>query len=279
MYNISESDGNLHITGLCGFDIPKTLDCGQAFRWSCESDGRWHGIAYGKYLEIEALKDGTVVLYGTDTDEFNALWRQYFDFDRDYDAIIDKISENSILKRAATYGYGIHILNQEPWETLCSFIISQNNNIPRIKGIIERLCENFGDRCDGGYTFPSAEKIAALSEDDLKVLRCGFRARYIIDAARKVADGTVDLNGLKSLDTERARNELMKITGVGPKVADCTLLFSLNHIESFPKDVWIKRAMQVLFGGDLPKEALPYAGIVQQYIFYYARETKLSSDG
>lgn len=279
MYNISESDGNLHITGLCGFDIPKTLDCGQAFRWSCDCGNKWHGIAYGKYLEIEALNDGTVVLYGTDSKEFNDLWRQYFDFDRDYDTIIDKISDNDVLKRASAYGYGIRILNQEPWETLCSFIISQNNNIPRIKGIIERLCENFGDRCDGGYAFPSVEKIAALSEDDLKVLRCGFRARYIIDAAEKVANGTVDLNGLKLLDTEKARNELMKITGVGPKVADCTLLFSLNHIESFPKDVWIKRAMQVLFGGELPSEALPYAGIVQQYIFYYARETKLSADG
>lgn len=278
MYNIIEHNGNLYITELHGFDIPKTLDCGQAFRWSCLDGGRWHGIAYGKYLEIEALEDGTVVLYGTDTADFNNLWRQYFDFDRDYDTIISDISGNEVLKRASVYGAGIHILNQEPWETLCSFIISQNNNIPRIKGIIERLCENFGDSCGGGYTFPSAERIAALNEDDLSVLRCGFRSRYIIDAARKVADGTVDLNALKSLDVDSAKNELMKITGVGPKVADCTLLFSLKFIEAFPKDVWIKRAMQVLFGGELPQEALPYAGIVQQYIFYYARETKLAFD-
>ena len=273
---IKNNDIILH--GVKCLDLELTLDCGQAFRWVKENDGSFSGVASGVYLNIGKIGENTFLLKDTSKENFENIWRKYFDFDRDYDTIISSISGNEVLKRASAYGAGIHILNQEPWETLCSFIISQNNNIPRIKGIIERLCENFGERCDGGYSFPSAERIAALNEDDLSVLRCGFRARYIIDAARKVTDGTVDLNTLKSLDVDSARNELMKITGVGPKVADCTLLFSLEFIEAFPKDVWIKRAMQVLFGGELPQEALPYAGIVQQYIFYYARETKLALD-
>ena len=165
--------------------------------------------------------------------------------------------------------------NQEPWETLCSFIISQNNNIPRIKGIIDRLCMNFGENQNGVYTFPSANIIAKLSLEDLSVLRSGFRAKYILDAAKKVSSGEIDLDTLKSMDIDSARQELMKIKGVGPKVADCTLLFALEHIEAFPKDVWIKRAMEKLFGGQLPECAVPYAGIVQEYIFYYARTTKL----
>ena len=108
------------------------------------------------------------------------------------------------------------------------------------------------------------------------MLRSGFRAKYILDAAQKINNGEINLESLKTISTDLARNELMKIKGVGPKVADCVLLFSLEHIDAFPKDVWIKRAMEVLFNGNLPEKALPYAGIVQQYIFYYARETKLN---
>ena len=179
------------------------------------------------------------------------------------------------MKSASEYGKGIRVLNQEPWETLCSFIISQNNNIKRIKGIIARLCENFGNETENGYTFPAPEKLACLTPEDLSELRAGFRAKYIIDAAQKVTSGEVDLKKLRNLSTDEARAELMKIKGVGPKVADCALLFSHKHISAFPKDVWIKRAMQVLFRGDLPEIAKPYAGIVQQYIFFYARETRL----
>ena len=165
--------------------------------------------------------------------------------------------------------------DQPPWETLCSFIISQNNNIKRIKGIIGRLCETYGEKIEGGYTFPAAQTLAKLEVEDLAPLRSGFRAKYIIDAARRVASGEVDLFALQNMPYEDAKNELLKIKGVGPKVADCALLFSHRHIEALPKDVWIKRALQVLFGGELPEVAVPYAGIVQQYIFFYARETKL----
>lgn len=267
--------GNTYIYGAESFDLPHTLDCGQAFRWEEKEDGRWKGTAYGRYLELEKLGDGTVVLYNVTQEDFSNIWRGYFDLDRDYEKIIKIISENETLKNAAEYSYGIRILNQEPWETLCSFIISQNNNIKRIKGIISRLCENFGEDKGGFYAFPSAEKIAALTVEDLAPLRSGFRAKYILDAARKVSSGEVKLDALRNMPTDDARAELMKITGVGPKVADCVLLFSLGHIDAFPKDVWIKRAMETLFGGELPEIAKPYAGIAQQYIFFYARDTKL----
>ena len=275
MFKTEFKNENVYIYNLNCFSLPQTLDCGQAFRWKEKENGIWCGVAFGKYLEIEILKDGTVVLYNTSQEDFNNLWADYFDFSRDYVDIINKISKNEILKTAAQYGKGIRILNQEPWETLCSFIISQNNNIKRIKGIISRLCENFGENINGYYTFPTAEKIATLTLDDLAILRSGFRAKYILDAAKKVASSEINLYSLKDLSLNEARTELMKIKGVGPKVADCALLFSHRHINAFPKDVWIKRALQILFNGELPTEAQEYAGIVQQYIFFYARETKL----
>ncbi len=275
MFKTEFKNENVYIYNLNCFSLPQTLDCGQAFRWKEKENGIWCGVAFGKYLEIEILKDGTIVLYNTSQEDFNNIWADYFDFSRDYVDIINKISKNEILKTAAQYGKGIRILNQEPWETLCSFIISQNNNIKRIKGIISRLCENFGENINGYYTFPTAEKIAALTLDDLAILRSGFRAKYILDAAKKVASGEINLYSLKDLSLNEARTELMKIKGVGPKVADCALLFSHRHINAFPKDVWIKRALQILFNGELPTEAQEYAGIVQQYIFFYARETKL----
>jgi N-glycosylase/DNA lyase len=278
MYIKEFKNNNIYISGISDFDLPQTLDCGQAFRWEEASGGRWKGVAYNKYLELEKLSDGTIVLYNTSEEDFNNIWCDYFDLNRDYGEIIDAISGNEILKAAASFGSGIRVLNQEPWETLCSFIISQNNNIKRIKGIIARLCENFGEDMGGYYSFPTAQKIASLTLEDLSVLRSGFRAKYILDAATKVANGEIDLLNLKNIAVDDARCELMKIKGVGPKVADCALLFSHRHIAAFPKDVWIKRAMVVLFGGELPKEAIPYAGIVQQYIFFYARETKLKID-
>ena len=275
MKNFEFKNNNVYIYGLPDFDLPHTLDCGQAFRWSCNDNNVWSGVAYGKYLELEKLDDGSIVLYNTTKQDFYDIWFTYFDLERDYESIIVKLSENEILKKACEYSHGIRILNQEPFETLCSFIISQNNNIKRIKGIIERLCENFGEYKNGYYTFPSPEKMASLTLEDLAVLRSGFRAKYLLDAAKKVVSGEVDLYNLKNLPLNDARTELMKIVGVGPKVADCCLLFSHHHTSAFPKDVWIKRAMSVLFEDELPENAQEYAGIAQQYIFFYARDTKL----
>ena len=277
MFTSEFKNNNAYITLTDEISLPQTLDCGQAFRWEECADGAWQGVAFGKYLKLKH-ENNTLTLFNTTEQDFFGIWKDYFDLDRDYTSIISAISSNEILKTASDYGKGIRVLNQEPWETLCSFIISQNNNIKRIKGIIQRLCEAFGEDIGGFYTFPTAQKIASLSLEDLSTLRAGFRAKYILDAAKKVSNGEVRLSVLKDLPIDDARNELMKIVGVGPKVADCALLFSHRHIDAFPKDVWIKRAMEFLFGGQLPKEALPFAGIVQQYIFFYARETKLNID-
>lgn len=278
MFSVVYEETCAKVFGIDTFSLPQTLDCGQAFRWSETENGIWQGVAFDKFLRLKIDTDGTLILFDTTKEDFENIWCDYFDLKRNYTEIIEKISQNELLKTASQYGKGIRILNQEPWETLCSFIISQNNNIKRIKGIIDRLCENFGNDMGGYYSFPTAEKIATLNLDDLAVLRSGFRAKYILDAAQKVSSGIVDLKALKDLPYESAQAELMKINGVGPKVADCALLFSHKHIEAFPKDVWIKRAMEKLFGGNLPPIALPFAGIVQQYIFFYARETKLNID-
>lgn len=251
-----------------------TLDCGQAFRWSVDENGVWSGVAKNRFLKIKKEND-SVVLMNTTLEDFNNIWSDYFDLDRDYGKIVNEISDNEILKKASSFGSGIRILNQEPFETLCSFIISQNNNIPRIKGIIERLCKKYGEQTDDYYSFPTAQVLSRLTEEDLADIRMGFRTKYILDAAKAVAEKKVCLEDLFKLDIDSAREELMKIKGVGPKVADCTLLFSLKHFEAFPKDVWIKRAMGTLFPDGLPENAVKYGGIVQQYIFYYSRSGNL----
>ena len=256
-------------------DIAKTLDCGQAFRFS-EDGGVWRGVAMGRALSL-TQKGNKITLFDVNEEEFNSLWRGYFDLDRDYEMIKSSVSSNEILKKATDFSDGIHILRQEPWEAVCSFIISANNNIPRIKGIISRLCENFGFKiADGLFTFPSAERIAALTLDDLAVIKSGFRAKYILDAAQKFSSNQIDVEALYTLPIDEARNKLMTIKGIGPKVADCALLFGWGRVECFPVDVWIRRAMNHFFGENgLPSEAVEYAGIVQQYLFYWARTTGL----
>ncbi len=267
---IKQMGADLLITGLQPFALADTLDCGQAFRWSQNPDGSWQAVVRHQLLRV-AEKQGAFYIYNCTEQEFTEVWAGYFDTGRDYTAICAEISSDPVLKKAAAACGGIRLLRQEPWETLCSFIISQNNNIPRIKGIIERLCQAFGEKIPGGYTFPDAEMLAGRTLEELAPLRSGFRAKYILDAAQKVADGTVSLSALDAMDTGSARAELMKIRGVGPKVADCVLLFAYGKTDAFPQDVWIKRTMQTLFNGVLPAVAMPYAGIVQQYLFHYAR--------
>ncbi len=252
-------------------DLLNTLDCGQSFRWEQLEDGSFSGVAFKKSVRV-SLEDGSLIIDGADEDD-RQLWSDYFDLSLDYGKIRSDLSViHPVLNEAAQYASGIRILRQEPYEALCTFIISQNNNIKRIKGIVQRLCENFGERLsDGSFAFPDADRMSALSAGDLAPLRAGFRAKYLVDAAQKVASGEVDLEYCRSADYDAARAELMKIKGVGTKVADCTLLFGLHRVEAFPLDVWMKRAMQTLFPEMSPKDFGDYAGIAQQYIFHYSR--------
>lgn len=267
---VKQVENNIVISGVEHFDLKQTFDCGQAFRWQELSDGTWGAIVSEKYRRV-GFCEGDIVIYNCDINEYEAFWKEYLDIDRDYGAIIEKLSENDILKNAANENKGIRILKQDKWETLCSFIISQNNNIPRIKAIVERLCERFGEKLTEGYTFPTAEKIAALEPEDLSSIRAGFRARYIIDGARKFVSNEINRNLVETADIDTARNELMKIKGVGVKVADCTLLFGYNRVDALPKDVWIKRAIEQFFDGEFPSCASGFEGIAQQYLFNYIR--------
>ncbi len=248
-----------------------TLDCGQAFRWKKLPDGGMHGVAFGKPLTVRE-EGNKIILEGCSEDDFEAVWKSYFDLDRDYEKICCGFRSDPALKNAVDFCPGIRILRQEPWEALCSFIISQNNNIPRIKGIIERLCEALGDNLGGGdFSFPSAEKIAAAGEEALAPLRAGFRNKYIIDAARKVADGTVDFEKINTMSDGDAASELKKIKGVGDKVAACALLYGFGRVDCLPIDVWVKRILAETYPDGLPGCTLGYRGIAQQYLFHWRR--------
>ena len=249
------------------FDLTATLECGQCFRWDKQPDGSYRGIAGRRVL---CITENHLEEAGKDP-----FWRVYFDLDRDYAAIRDELAQvDPILAKAAAFAPGIRILQQDPWEALCSFIISQNNNIPRIKGIVARLCQAFGEKTASGILcFPTPDRLARENEEALACLRCGFRARYILDAARKVAGGQIDLESLRTQPLAKAREQLMTIVGVGPKVADCALLYGLHRLDAFPMDVWMKRAMKEWFPGKQPEDFGPYAGIAQQYLFHYIRTT------
>ena len=252
-------------------DIAKTFECGQCFRWNADEKGVYKGIAMG--FPAKLWEEGEYVYIRTQAPP--ELWLDYFDLRRDYEAM-SRFEGGEYLDKCIKYGMGIRILNQEPWEALCSFIISQCNNITRIKGIVERLCQMYGDeiQLEGEiyYSFPSAEKLAFLRPEDLAPLRSGYRAPYIISAANDIVCGNIELNELIELPYAEAKKKLMSLKGVGEKVANCVVLFGLRHMEGFPIDVWIKRALKEHFPADFdPKSLGEFAGLAQQYIFFYAR--------
>lgn len=255
------------------FDLKQTLECGQCFRFHEEESGIYIIFAMDKRLKAQVTPDG-ILFCGINKEEFKSTWYDYFDLGLDYAEVQRQLAEScSILTEMIDYSPGIRILKQEPWEALCSFIISQNNNIPRIMGIIDRLCKLCGEKItDDMYSFPKPETLAAMTAEALAPIRSGFRAKYIIDAARKVSSGEVCLEEVASEDINAARAHLMKITGVGPKVAECALLYGMHRLEAFPIDVWMKRAMKTYFDGISHESFGKYAGIAQQYIFHYARQ-------
>ncbi len=255
------------------FDLKKTFECGQCFRFNKNDDESYTGIAFGKALTLYQRDDG-VELFGVTKAEFENTFFDYFDLGRNYDKINEILSRDPVLKDIIPFSRGIRILNQQPFETVVSFIISASNNIPRIKKIIASLCENFGQN----GAFPSPEVLANCTVDDLSVIRAGFRDKYIIDCAKKVASGQINLEKIKQMDYLKASAELQKINGVGQKVADCSLLFGFGFIDAFPKDVWIKRILQHFYGvaDERSLNFYGYGGIAQQYLFYYAITTHLN---
>ena len=254
-------------------DIAKTFDCGQCFRWNVSEGGAYEGVAFG----APALISQSGCTIEIDSPAGADFWEEYLDLSSKYEPQSEGWGAFEYLAECMDYSKGIRILRQEPWEALCSFIISQCNNITRIKGIVERLCSVCGEKTEYNgkiYSlFPTAGKLASMNAGELAFLRAGYRAPYIINAARAVDSGKIDLERLKNISCTEAKKELLKLEGIGPKVADCAVLFGLHHMEAFPVDVWMKRALAEHFPKDFNPETLgPYAGLAQQYIFYYTRE-------
>ncbi|MBR2471689.1 MAG: DNA-3-methyladenine glycosylase 2 family protein [Clostridia bacterium] len=274
---------------LNSFNPVHTFDCGQCFRWNKNDDGSFTGVACGRVIKV-SYTNNNFTLYNTNLQEFNLIWSKYFDIDRDYDEIRTSLAIDDTMRRATDCGSGIRILRQDTWETVVSFIISASNNIPRIKQIVEALCRLYGKKIymDGKeyYTFPSYQDLQGIEEGDLAPIKSGFRAKYIVDAVKKANDGSLDFAALETEDITTSRNMLLEVKGIGNKVADCILLFGCGRFDVFPVDTWIKKAMTALYpahceGVKTIAEAGEklfgkYCGLAQQYLFYYARENKLT---
>lgn len=248
-------------------DLSQTLFCGQCFRFIQKDKDIFEGFAGDKFVRLRQLDDGIEI----ETSEKDLpYWKNYFDFDLDYEEIKKRFCADKTLKLACR-GRKIRVLRQEPFETLISFIISQNNNIKRITGIIDRLCESFGRKTEWGYAFPAPLDLKDVTAEDLSPLRAGFRAKYIADAVQKVNSGEVDFEKIMLMPDNEAREALKTIKGVGDKVADCVLLFGLYRLSCVPKDVWIKRVNEYYYPNGYPQCMKSYEGIAQQYLFDFAR--------
>lgn len=256
------------------FDLSQICQSGQCFRMSGESDNLYSVIAGHRYLEIE--QQGAQCIFHCDALEFEGFWKDYFDLDRDYAAYGKQIDEeDSYLKDAAAFGSGIRILRQDLWEMIVSFLISQQNHIARIRRCIQNICERYGDekvnaRGDIFYAFPQPASLAGLAEDALMECNLGYRSKYVVRCARSIASKEADLDSIRKLPYREAREELLKLYGVGGKIADCICLFALHHLQAFPIDTHIRQALEKHYRTGFPYSLYEgYQGVLQQYIFYY----------
>lgn len=269
------------------FSLSQTLESGQCFRYQKEKEEQYTVISGRRVAKLGQVGDSIVFFNDADIE----YWKGYFDGGRDYVAVKRRLSAHDpVLKQAIAFAPGVRILKQVFFETLLSFILSQNNHIPRIQGLIQRLSETYGEPLAGGlYAFPTPEALANVTEVDYRRLGCGFRGRYLEDAVRHVLAGGFSVAELEQLSTEELRSRLMEICGVGRKVADCVLLFSFGRHEVFPSDVWIQRVFSLAYhdGQKLSQKDLQRlaaerfgadAGFAQQYLFYYARENKIGRE-
>lgn len=274
------------------FDAKHILECGQCFRWNKQEDGSYTGVFQNNVLSVKTV-NGKIVFKGICSKSIKETVYKYFDLERNYEDIKNTLSMvDNDLKKSIEYGSGIRILNQDLWETIISFVISANNNIPRIKKIIEKISINYGNKITWNsqefYTFPTPEELSKASIEDLRNMGLGFRDKYIYEITKRVVTGQMDLNILKKIDdVDELRNELMNLPGIGEKVADCVMLFSdLKKLEVFPIDVWVRRVMNDLYIKNVDEKKVDkkqirdlarqkyknLAGIAQQYLFYWKRE-------
>ncbi len=278
------------------FQLQHIFECGQCFRWNRVSENDFIGVAYGRVIEL-VKEENDVIIYNSDEKDFYNIWQEYFDLNRDYSKIKNNLSHDPLLKEAVDFGYGIRILKQEPFEIVNSFIISANNRIPLIKRAIENISKRWGTpleyKAQTYYAFPTPDQLVAAEEQELEACGLGFRAKYVKDTVNKIYNSLQGVEGFEQyniydmarLGADGCHNALQLFSGIGPKVADCIMLFSMDKISAFPVDVWVKRAMMHFylapdvslkkirdFGRDKFGEE---AGFAQQYLFYYARENNI----
>lgn len=287
--NIKETEEGLVLVH-DSFNPSHIFECGQCFNFNIEEDGSYTAVHMDKIINVLS-RENDVLIRNVSLDDFYEVFYDYFDLGTDYKQIKEDLSANEVLKTASEYGDGIRILNQEMFETVISFIISANNGITRIKNSIRIISQRYGDLIGEYmgreyYTFPKPEVLAKVDPLELREFaRVGFRDVRIVEASRMVADGFLDYETDQKLSTQELKEKLMQMPGIGPKVADCVLLFTYHRRETFPVDVWIKRVMETLFiGHEVPKKQVydyardffgDLAGYAQQYLFYYGREEKI----
>ncbi|MBP3914821.1 DNA glycosylase [Clostridium sp.] len=300
--NIIEKENSIILENVKDFNIKQILECGQCFRWERITDTNYIIVAYRRVIEV--IQEGnTVIILNTNMKDFDEIWKDYFDLNVNYEEVKEELSKDELLKKSVEFGYGIRILNQDPFEMLISFIISARNSIPSIMKTIKKISERWGDKIEykGNiyYAFPTPEQLKESTLEEIKETGASFRSKYIIDTISKVnaaieakKSGTLDeelkqfdLEYIKSLPVDECHKALQNFMGVGAKVADCIMLFSMSKHSAFPVDVWIKRAMiHFYLAPDVSLNKIrvfgrekfgELAGLAQQYLFYYARENNI----
>ena len=300
---IIESNDSIIIKGVKNFNIKQILECGQCFRWQRVTDTDYIVVSNRRVIEI-IQEDDEVIIHNTNMDDFKNIWENYFDLNTEYGPLKEELSNDELLKQAIEFGYGIRLLNQDPFEMVISFIISARNSIPSIMKTIKKISEKFGDKIEYKgeiyYAFPTPEQLKNATLEDIQETGASFRSKYIIDTiyninmaleAKKSGNLTdelkmYDLDYIMSLPTDECHVALQAFKGVGAKVADCIMLFSMGKKSAFPVDVWIKRAMIHFYvAPDVSLNKIrvfgrekfgELSGLAQQYLFYYARENNIN---
>ncbi|MGO5067209.1 DNA-3-methyladenine glycosylase 2 family protein [Clostridium sporogenes] len=294
---IENCKNGIVIKDVRNFELPHIFECGQCFRWYKEKENSYIGVAYGKVIEVEKVNND-VILYNATEEGFKDIWAEYFDLYRDYGEIKNILSKDDILAKSVKFGHGIRLLKQDPFEIIVSFIISANNRIPMIKRAIKNISEKWGNSVEykGNiyYSFPTVNQLKDATEEELKACGVGFRAKYIKDTVNKIYKNSIkddsyekeyDMSWIKMQPDDLCHKMLQNYNGIGAKVADCAMLFSMGKYSAFPVDVWVKRAMQYFYLApdvslkkirDFGREKFgELSGFAQQYLFYYARENKI----
>ncbi|GAA0106126.1 DNA glycosylase [Paraclostridium sordellii] len=284
---IYEKDNKVILEGVSDFDPKHIFECGQCFRWKDQGDGSYTGVAKGRVINVSREGD-TIYLKNTNLEDFNNIWKDYFDLDTDYSKIKNELRNmDEYLEKATEFGWGIRLLRQDPWEMIISFIISSNNRIPMIQKAIKNLSREYGTYIgsyegEDYYDFPTPQQLSKASIEEIRACSTGFRDKYIKSTTEEVIKNNDDVYSYRNLSTEDCIKELLKFNGIGPKVGDCIALFGMQKYDTFPVDVWVKRVMQEFYVEDdmsLPKirkcaidKFGDLSGFAQQYLFYYARE-------